>query len=511
MGSSVSGSLDKYAKFSPAAALGSGKVKLPGGPTGGIIGMLQEDMIGSAEAKQAQKAANMQMMQQEQNQNNQYNMALQQMMMGQQQKPSPYSPAPYANGGNVTLRRKMFKLGGSASAHGTGLTSGLEFNQGGSVRQNFGKGKLVKPFLDYIFGRRGPKPSGREIDKYIDTASPGILQRQLDKLRNPIRYTMGDPSKVSKNFFLRQGGRGLRALDVGTLGAGAVGIPGAALMLAGDYGDPSEEAKGSGAERALRALRMGTETALDFSAPGFAFEAIDYLTRDPSTEGPTDLSDFLQGRPRDPVTGSDALAGGREIEDDISSSELAERIATQDAERMREAMEMYQELIRGEDNTNKLATLGDALIAGGSSLLEGEGYGAAASAFNQPLSQARVGQEAADAEARAAAAQLAIGEDMSRRQADQELSMNLLAAGDLNTEEEIQAVLTARSVGISQRLPEDDKGEVDEAALRDRGVGVYVDPRQRYGKLFVAINSSGIPDGVVYTNDPEKAKQHAKS
>jgi hypothetical protein len=71
--------------------------------------------------------------------------------------------------------------------------------------------------------------------------------------------------------------------------------------------------------------------------------------------------------------------------------------------------------------------------------------------------------------------------------------------------------LTARSVGISQRLPEDDKGEVDEAALRDRGVGVYVDPRQRYGKLFVAINSSGIPDGVVYTNDPEKAKQHAKS
>ena len=91
--------------------------------------------------------------------------------------------------------------------------------------------------------------------------------------------------------------------------------------------------------------------------------------------------------------------------------------------------------------------------------------------------------------------------------------MNLLAAGDLTTEEEIQAVLTARSVGISQRLPEDDKGEVDEDALKSRGVGVYVDPRQRYGKLFVAVNSQGInnPDGVIYTNDPEKAKQHAKS
>ena len=142
MGSSVSGSLDKYAKvpglLGTAAAIGSGKVKLPGGPTGGIVGMVQEDMIGSAEAKQAQNAANMQMMQQQQNQQNQYNAALQQMMMGQQQ-PSPtnftslYSPSPYANGGNVTLRRKMFKLGGSASAHGTGLTSGLSFNQGGRV------------------------------------------------------------------------------------------------------------------------------------------------------------------------------------------------------------------------------------------------------------------------------------------------------------------------------------------------------------------------------------------
>ena len=61
-------------------------------------------------------------------QQNQYNQMLQQMMMNKQ-RPSPYSPAPYANGGNVALRRKMFKLGGSASAHGTGLTSGLAFDR----------------------------------------------------------------------------------------------------------------------------------------------------------------------------------------------------------------------------------------------------------------------------------------------------------------------------------------------------------------------------------------------
>ena len=196
MGSSVSGSLDKFAKISPAAALGSGKVKLPGGPTGGILGMLQEDMIGRAEAKQTQNAANMQMMQQEQNQNNQYNMALQQMMMGQQQKPSPYSPAPYANGGNVTLRRKMFKLGGSASAHGTGLTSGLSFNQGGAVvkpgpdgqpRQHAvaggviaaarallaaGKARQAKPLVDFIRRSAGPTvgPTGP-----LPRVAPGSL------------------------------------------------------------------------------------------------------------------------------------------------------------------------------------------------------------------------------------------------------------------------------------------------------------------------------------------------
>jgi hypothetical protein len=66
-------------------------------------------------------------------QQSQYDQMMMQMM-GQQKRPefmSPYSPAPYANGGNVALRRKMFKLGGSASAHGTGLTSGLAFNEGG--------------------------------------------------------------------------------------------------------------------------------------------------------------------------------------------------------------------------------------------------------------------------------------------------------------------------------------------------------------------------------------------
>ena len=66
--------------------------------------------------------------------------------------------------------------------------------------------------------------------------------------------------------------------------------------------------------------------------------------------------------------------------------------------------------------------------------------------------------------------------------------MNLLAGGDFETEAEVQAVLTARKVGINTRIPETDEGEVDEDAIV--GGSVYVDPRQRYGTLFVAVNNN---------------------
>ena len=47
-------------------------------------------------------------------------------------------------------------------------------------------------------------------------------------------------------------------------------------------------------------------------------------------------------------------------------------------------------------------------------------------------------------------------------------------------------------------------------ALIKAGAGVYVDPKTREGGVFVAIDSSK-PPKVKVTNDPEVAKQHAKS
>jgi hypothetical protein len=191
----------------------------------------------------------------------------------------------------------------------------------------------------------------------------------------------------------------------------------------------------------------------------------------------------------------------------MTPSELSELASKRQREDLEAAMAMYQDLIRGEDNTNKLATLGDAAIAAGSALMEGEGYGGAAAAFNEPLAQARAAQRELDQTARGAAAQLAIGEDIARRQQDEALAAELLATGQFDTAEEINQIVLARKFGISRVLPEDEKGEVDTDALNTAGAGVYVDPKTRFGGIFVAIDSDGED---LVTNDPEAAKQHAK-
>jgi hypothetical protein len=192
----------------------------------------------------------------------------------------------------------------------------------------------------------------------------------------------------------------------------------------------------------------------------------------------------------------------------MTPDELSELANQQQRENLEEAMAMYQDLIRGEDNTNKLMTLGDAAIAAGSALMEGEGYGGAASAFNEPLAQARAQQQALDTESRAAAAQLAIGEDITSRQLQEAQRAELLATGMFDTEEEINSILLGRQFGIARTIPEDDKGEIDNDAVKQAGAGVYVDPKQRFGGLFIAVNSNNED---LITNDPEQAKQHAKS
>ena len=474
MGSSKTGSLDKFAKFSPAAALGSGKVKLP---ETGLIGMMQQNQ----EDKMAFNAANIAAQQQAGQQKAQYNQMLQQMR-------SRMAPTPFANGGNVTLRRKMFKLGGSASAHGTGLTSGLEFNQGGAV---------VKP---------GPDGQPRQ-----NVAIGGILKALIGRAAIPAFQAAKRGSTTPLKRFIAQGTKGktgaaremakrLRQAELAALGVagpvGAVGVPAALLPDAGEDSPP------------LISLAQDiAEGTLDLSPIGLGYMAGDKLFSRPSEY------DFETLTGKSSIFGDDESVAETLGDDDsvqigMTPDELSELANQQQRENLEEAMAMYQDLIRGEDNTNKLMTLGDAAIAAGSALMEGEGYGGAATAFNEPLSQARAQQQALDTESRAAAAQLAIGEDITSRQLQVAQRAELLATGMFDTEEEINSILLGRQFGIARTIPEDDKGEIDNDAVKQAGAGVYVDPKQRFGGLFISVNSDNQD---LITNDPEQAKQHAKS
>ena len=417
-----------------------------------------------------------------------------------------------------TLRRKMFKLGGSASSHGVGLTSGLSFNQGGSVKPGpDGKPRLHAKtglLVDLLTGgasniyRRGRGV----IDAIRKARAPEIPAATVARgAAGPTRAAIPAGPGVTRALFDALRTRPVRSLTTaGILGAPAVGL----LTRGKDMTEPSENVGDM-------ISKVGTEIArapITFTA-GAPFYGKDILEAESfedalnallgegeayekfyeTTFGSKPPEFGFVGREETPLEEDDAIKPG------ITRDELMARADAQQRADLEAAMAMYQDLIRGEDNTNKLMTLGDAAIAAGSSLMEGEGYGRAAAAFNEPLTQARAAQQERDATTRAAAAQLAIGEDIASRQADRARSDQLLATGDFDTEEEINAVLLARQFGITQRIPEDDKGEVAED-IRDKP-GVYVDAKQRFGTLFVAINSKGED---LKTNDPELAKQHAE-
>jgi hypothetical protein len=400
-----------------------------------------------------------------------------------------------------TLRRKMFKMGGVANTHGVGLTSGLSFKEGGAV---------VKP---------GPDNKPRQH---------AILGGILKLIRKPITKTIKDRDEILK--ILRAGGAGAtgrgavgRGIVTSTppsflrqltrTGAGATPFAVASGLL-GEAPDPFTEEEKSPAMRAIDVGRVGAELLSDLNP--FALGAAGLLQTPKLFDPKTKMEDI-------DLTLADALRSARGIErkktpeetlggDDsvklgMTPGELTELANKKQREDLEAAMAMYQDLIRGEDNTNKLSTLGDAAIAAGSALMEGEGYGGAASAFNQPLAQARATQRELDQTARGAAAQLAIGEDIAGRQQDDALAAELLATGQFDTAEEINQIVLARKFGVSRVLPEDDKGEVDTDALSTAGAGVYVDPKTRFGGVFVAIDSDGED---LVTNDPEAAKQHAK-
>jgi len=388
-----------------------------------------------------------------------------------------------------TLRRKMFKLGGSANTHGVGITSGLSFNQGGRVGMKEGGDAALKAFLASL-------KKGAGVAKKVPARSPagaavkglGFLTDFLIPGSVSLARRVRRPSLIGRNL-------GTAAATIPILGGAAVGIgasrPGGLESLINPEADTTLQRL---ANLPTRAGQLVGETATEI--PARLLDALASVNIPDDPDGTTALSKAISGQGEFAKSIEKALYGrektpeeeqleGENVKLGMTPEELSELAAERQREDLEAAMAMYQDLIRGEDNTNRLATLGDAAIAAGSALMEGEGYGGAATAFNQPLAQARAAQRELDQTARGAAAQLAIGEDIARRQQDEALAAELLATGQFDTAEEINQIVLARKFGISRVLPEDDKGEVDTDALDSDGEDLV-------------------------TNDPEAAKQHAK-
>ena len=587
MGSSKTGSLDKFAAFSPAAALASGKVKLP---ETGIVGILQARQ----EDKMNQGA---QMAQQDDNSIAQYlDFYKQQMNPGMNpgmnmggrvglrsggepgtlddadehsfrmfDKPyrelneleleefdeemsrlrSKFMAAggpvesmqflkqhlPYQDGGHVALRRKMFKLGGPVNTHGIGITSGLEYrnnyNAGGPVQQ----APVIKPGPDGRLRQHGFLGGMFGTAATVGTAGINQLLRLMAN-KNARKYgskvvdEIAEKTKDITTKFSTKDGSKLTLLGekklaelmkaykpLSTAGkAGQLAKYGTTPALAA-YGVKTSLDNKDPENRFEQGLDLFGKGALDFSIPGALSVAEDYLSTPVDEEfGFSDIRGL-----------SSRLAGitpeAKDNTNDFKNENLGapptsygDAVDDLQKQQMEEQIARYVELLQGNDDQNKLAMLGDSLIGAGSALMSGEGYGAAGKAFNDPLSEKLRARDDRKQAVRQGAAELAIGQDISRRTADEAMTRELLATGQIGTAEEIKKYNYAMALGADAVVPQNEKEELDLEALEKRGYRgrVLADPRNlaNQGALFLAINQSGV---ISPFNDIEAAKKHAAS
>ena len=422
---------------------------------------------------------------------------------------------PYQDGGHVALRRKMFKLGGPVNTHGIGITSGLEYrnnyNAGGSVRQKFGKGSIV---LDLLTG--GASNIGRRArdlkklyDKYKKTDAPkdvpylgmadeageGIMKAYKEALKRAPFKTLGSTA-------------GTGAI----LGSVPYGLARYGQDMSGEtretYGDTADDLLTEISRTPINMTIGAIPTIKDILASESGSEAYDALLG--QGDSYKKFYETLYGGPQFSL---DDSPGGLDDSGVVSKTnmtreQLSARNQEENQARMQQAMEQYAELLAGSDDTNKLATLGDALIAGGSALMEGEGYGAAGRAFNEPLSGARRSKEERMAAANQAAAQLAISENMQIDAEKRAVVNEFMKTASYSDAEANELYNLALDAGVQRLVPEDD-GELDVATL-EQNPGVYADPKNlsTKGTLFLAVNSK---NEIMPTNDPEEAKAHAAS
>jgi len=436
---------------------------------------------------------------------------------------------------SITLRRKMFKLGGETNTHGIGITSGLEYR-----RPGYNAGGQVEPQATFGVGNNankmiGPDGKVREANvAFIPIAGGAILRslagglgrlapkflREYSKKGPKISefYKYGDDfAKLRSGAPLsvtgRLGGgaraRALRAAQLATAPTG-LGITGAGALSAALPDIPEElQEKMPLANLVQGARDVLLEPAANFNIPG----ALSYGLTGKSLTG------LIEGDTAEKTVGSaNDTAGGLNQKDISPAMETAQTQEEQFAKMKADAdvrAEMYYAMLGG-DGPNKVRALSDAFTNAGA--LYDEDKSQALAGFSQGITGELDRDEAVRDEARRLGLQEVVGlrdeermDEKARKQMFEQAELSIVASPDLTPEQRSSALqgLRAYREGIVDILPTNDKG--DEADTTRMAAGtVYYDPANLYGGMYVAKPTT--PDAEVksFTTLAE-AQAHARS
>jgi hypothetical protein len=386
-----------------------------------------------------------------------------------------------------TLRRKMFKLGGSANTHGVGITSGLKMNKGGRV--GFQQGKLVNPNLRNT-------PTGGDFLKIAMQGDPNF---------NPNFQPLSQQVQPTANFlsnYFSNVPAGRFVSDVAKAGATQAGYAAGGLydLLIGNPASAvTEFFTGVDPQFTARNL-VGAEDGdpiLNIADAGKLFSSTKIEEDDKPKESPL----FAPPSQEPTVQQADE---GTEAAPALTEAEEQQAVAEKENEKLQEAQNQIKE-IAGDDaidldtelteveeikqraealselyeTDSKTKLLSDILLAGSAELLKGEGadsYAAAGKAVGDVLSrQAKNLQDVKNAVTTAA-----IRDVTTKRAAekDRELRREIANTQAQAAADNLQAQLTNQAMIAEERNKvtrevADDKIDASQAALKLQLIGDF--------------------------------------
>ena len=374
-----------------------------------------------------------------------------------------------------TLRRKMFKLGGSANTHGVGITSGLKMNKGGRV--GFQQGALVNPNL------RNTSTGGDILRRSIFAADPNF---QIGQNVNPSQGVLQNIPALQFVSDVAKAG----ATQAGGLYDLLIGNPASAVTQFFTGVDPQFTA------RNLVGAEDG-DPILNIADAGKLFSSTKIEEDDEPKESPL----FAPPSQEPTVQQADE---GTEAAPALTEAEEQQAVAEKENEKLQEAQNQIKE-IAGDDaidldtelteveeikqraealsqlyeTDSKTKLLSDILLAGSAELLKGEGadsYAAAGKAVGDVLSrQAKNLQDVKNAVTTAA-----IRDVTTKRAAEKERELRKeiantqaqAAADNLQAQLTNQAMIAEERNKVTREVA-DDKIDASQAALKLQLIGDF--------------------------------------